>query len=115
MFRSTITLLCMLPILFASVPLRAETTGWMTKREYGKYTRQLKKQKLIPTKIECRAGKNGNPYEVRLTAKPNTQNKPWEVSVYRASISPKVYGSIPRTSYDAFQSKSGAWYHCMID
>ena len=66
----TLTLLAFLMSVSSSF---AETTDWMPRREYENYTLKLKARKMLPTRIQCRPGKNGVPYEVKLTSVPNKE------------------------------------------
>ncbi len=111
---SRLLTLTLLAFLMSVSSAFAETTDWMPRREYESYTLKLKARKMLPTRIQCRPGKNGVPYEVKLTSVPNKKNIGWQVRVYRTSASPRVMGVVPSKSYDHFQSRSGAWYHCTI-
>ena len=66
---------------FAAKPAQADTTNWISPDELTQLTKRMKREHLVPTKIECR-GDSRSPsirksIELRMTYVPNTADKVW--------------------------------------
>lgn len=92
----------------------AETSDWLKKNQVKRYLRQLEKEKLRPTKIECRVGKEAwAPLLVRFRSVPNKDNRAWNVWIHKDVTGPRK----PQKKSDWYSyaaTPSGASWYCQI-
>ncbi|MBL6431184.1 MAG: hypothetical protein HPM95_08165 [Alphaproteobacteria bacterium] len=90
----------------------AETTEWMTKREFNRFARKLSRSDRKPVKIRCKAADDFGNILLKVTTAPNPRKDRWNMGIYKG---PRLFAG-SKVSIDYVTSpKSGANTNCYID